>query len=61
MPRRPRPGEWAVMYLEVPPELKEKMQVKADRNRRSLTAEAIVALESYTADEPTPAKKAKKK
>ena len=63
MPRRKRPGEWAVLYVEVPPELKAKMQAIADRHRRSLTAELIVALEAYTAEEPAPevaGRKAKK-
>jgi hypothetical protein len=60
MPRRPRPGEWAVIYAEVPPELKGKLLAMANRSRRSLTAELTVALESYTANEPPPAEQKRK-
>jgi hypothetical protein len=47
MPRRKRPGEWTVLYVEVPPALKAQMQAKADENRRSLAAEVMIALEKH--------------
>ena len=52
MARRKRPGEWAIIYAEIPPALKDKLQAKADANRRSLTSELIVAIESHTEDAP---------
>jgi hypothetical protein len=45
MARRTRPGEWATLYVEVPPELKEWLDAQAVANRRSMTAELIMLLE----------------
>lgn len=46
MPRRPREGEWAVIYAEVPPILKAWLDAQADANHRSITAELITLLEA---------------
>jgi hypothetical protein len=55
MPRRTRPGEWAIIYAEVPPPLKRKLEAMAVRNLRSVTGEITLALNKHTADEPDPA------
>ena len=36
-----------VLFVEVPQELKERLRVVADRNHRSMVAEAVVALERH--------------
>jgi hypothetical protein len=54
MPRRKRPGVWAILYAELPPALKAKLDARAVRLRRSTTQELIVILESAMVDEPEP-------
>lgn len=51
MPKRKRPGEWAVIYAEVQPNLKVKLESRAKRNHRSATAELITILEAVLVDE----------
>ena len=46
MPRRPRPGEWATLYAEIPPDLKAWLECQAKANMRSATAELITLLRS---------------
>lgn len=36
-----------VLFVEMPEELKERLRVVADRNRRSMVGEAVVALERH--------------
>lgn len=36
-----------VLYLEVPAELKERIKNLADKHKRKITAEAVIALEEY--------------
>jgi predicted transcriptional regulator len=40
-----------VLFVEVPQELKERLRVVAERNRRSMNGEAVVAIERYLAAE----------
>lgn len=40
----------SVLHIEVPPVLKELMEVLAVRNHRKLTGEVIVALEKHLAE-----------
>lgn len=44
---RNRSVSYEVLFLEVPPELKRRIKVNAAANRRSMTAEAIILLESH--------------
>ena len=48
MPKRVRPGEWEILYYEVPAalRLKERLAELARRNRRSPTQELIVLLDA---------------
>lgn len=49
--RRKRPGEWAILYAEVPPVVKAALERRAKANRRSATAELIVLMERDLAPE----------
>jgi hypothetical protein len=49
--RRTRPGEWAIIFAEVPPVVKAVLEERAAANRRSLTAELTVLLEREFAQE----------
>ncbi len=40
-----------MIHLRVPPDLKGKLAEKARKNRRSLNSEAILAIESYVAED----------
>ena len=48
MPKRPRPGEWEVLYGELPAALKLKLRLaqQAERNRRSAIQELIQILDA---------------
>ena len=46
---RPRGPEKVVLYLEIPPDIKERMEAAAAKDRRSLTAEVTIALEEFLA------------
>jgi hypothetical protein len=48
-PRNPKPPEKAVIYVEVPPGLKEDMERLAAAHNRKLTGEVIQALQEYLA------------
>jgi predicted transcriptional regulator len=43
---KPREGV-EIIFLEAPPGLKDRLKAVARANRRSMTAEAILALERY--------------
>lgn len=67
MPRRKRPGEWAVLYAEIPPALKERLESQAIKNNRSTVGELIELLNKHLdqlpdhkAERPRPATKGKK-
>jgi hypothetical protein len=47
MPRRQRPGEWAILYAEIKPELHAALKERAATERRSVTAELTIALERH--------------
>ena len=47
MPKRKRPGDWAVIFAEVPPVLKAWLDAQAKANHRSATAELTHILESH--------------
>ena len=46
---RSRVGEWEILFVEVPPELKERLRVSAREHRRSMSCELIVLLENHPA------------
>lgn len=47
MARRSRPGEWSIIFAEVPPELKARLEAQAAANQRSATGELIYVLGKY--------------
>ena len=48
-PGRPRGPERVVLYVEVPPNLKARMEAAAVRDHRSLSGEVTHALEEFLA------------
>ena len=62
MPRkRTRVGTWATLYVEVPPALKEWLETQALANRRNLTGELILLLETHLDPRHKPTKRKEKK
>jgi hypothetical protein len=52
MPKKSKkPGPKAVIYVEAPLWLKQKMEALAEKHDRRLTGEVIVALKKYVAEE----------
>lgn len=49
MPRRTRPGEWAVIYAEVKPDVKAWIESEAQANNRSATAELLTIIQEAKA------------
>lgn len=47
MARRSRPGKWAVIFAEVPPDIKARLEAQAAVNQRSATGELIHLLGRY--------------
>ena len=47
MPRKPRPEGWETLYVEVRPALKKWLEAQADANRRTLTGELTLLLETH--------------
>lgn len=45
MTRRKRPGEWAIVYAELPPPLVDWLKARAKGNLRSMTTELRAILE----------------
>jgi hypothetical protein len=54
MPTIPRPGK-QTLYAELPPEIYRRLKERAERCRRTLTGELILALEWYLETPPVPA------
>lgn len=46
MPRRHRPGDWSILYAELPPALMDWLKARAAANHRSVTAEVTNVLET---------------
>jgi hypothetical protein len=54
MPAIPRPGK-QTLYAELPSDVYQRLRDRAERCRRTLTAELILALEWYLETPPVPA------
>jgi hypothetical protein len=52
MPRRPRTGDYSVLYAELPPDIVDWLWGVAMRNVRSTTAELQVVLDAARAADP---------
>jgi predicted transcriptional regulator len=50
-PTRGGPPQKAVLYVEIDPDLKERLVRLADLRSRKITAEAVLALRRYVAEE----------
>lgn len=46
MPRRKRPGNWAIIYAELPPDYKAWLEAWAAKNNRSMSGELKTMMEA---------------
>ena len=54
MPSKPRPGV-RPMYVEMPEDLADRLQLLAETNSRKIKAEVVLAVEAHLAAHETPA------